>query len=171
MNLKKDDMKKPWEKITIEEIQPFPPKYTKIIILSYIFIAFNLLQVSNFLKFDTIIFLPLLTFVYGTLMVVLMYIYSNGRLKSFLINLRDMVIVVTVYVLFLNFILIGTSHVTMITILRSLSSIFVLLLLMSGPVYLTISHHPRSEKHGYILMAIFIIYMGFNLVTWFNTFF
>ncbi len=171
MNVRKEDVKKPWEKITIEEIQPYPPKYTKIIILSYIFIAFNLLQVTNFLNFDTKIFLPLLTCVYGTLIFVLIYIYSNGRLNSFLNNLKDVAIVVTAYVIFVNFILIGTSHVSMTTILRSLRSIFVLLLLFSGPIYLTISHHPRSEKHGYILMAIFLIYMWFSFVTWFDNFF
>jgi len=164
MNLRKEDVKKPWEKITIEEIQPYPPKYTKIIILSYAFILFNFFEFYNFFNIDTNILLPFTTCVYGVLIFVLLYLYSNGRLKSFLFNLKDMAIVVTAYVIFVNFILIGTGHITMNTILRSLRGIFVLLLLFSGPIYLTISHHPRSEKHGYILIAIFIIYMSFSLV-------
>lgn len=158
MNLKKDDVKKPWEEISIDEIQPYPPKYTKMIILSYFFIFFNIFVMTIFVKLDIKFLLPFLICVNGILIFAQLYYYSNGRLKTLLENLKSIIIIVSVFVIIINVIPFIKNHITLGSILMSFYLIFVLILLLF-PSYLSMSDHPRSQKHGIILNVISFIYI------------
>jgi hypothetical protein len=168
MNSKTDNLKKPWEKISIEEIQPYPAKYTKIIILSYIFVFFNLLDTTDFFKFDTSsIALPITICVYGTLLFAFVYVHSFGQLNTFLNFFKAIMIFIIIFMVIAVLIFNAYHLITLNMLITSLNSAFVTLLIFIGPIYLCFSHYPRSEKHGYLLLTIgfvvtiIMIYLNF----------
>ena len=172
MKTKTEDKVKPWETISLDEILPYNPKYAKITILSYIFIAFFIFENTNFLGIQED-YLSLLTFfIYGITAFLLLYWDNNGLPKRMLKDFTGLVLVLSVLLVigkvilsvimgfnFLEFLKWFDSPLNIVEfVLGFITSIFVGINLFVGPINLAyMSNRPKVEKHGYILTAIFSI--------------
>lgn len=164
---------KPWENISIDEIQPYPSRYTKTILLSYTFLAFFIFTDTNFLGIPYNILFFIKMGVYGTLAFSLLYLWANGHPKKML---NEFISLTTV---FIGIFIIGIAVFSLINGLNVLKIIWVVkdpldiiwaililfnyilfgLTLLLGPANLYIASHPRAQKHGYILAAIIFIFI------------
>lgn len=79
------DYKKPWEKFSLDEIQPYPSKYNKAIITAYLF-AFSVLFIK-YLDVNSILdpFIPFVKLaVYGIFALIIMKIVLQMTNESIL---------------------------------------------------------------------------------------
>ena len=85
MKFKSSIDKKPWEKISLDEIQPYPSKYNKIIVITYLF-AFSAIFIK-FMNVNSILepFIPFIKLaVYGFLSMLLLKMVLKKTNESIL---------------------------------------------------------------------------------------
>lgn len=174
MKLKTEDKVKPWENIPIDEILPYNPKYTKMIVLSYIFVAFFMFANMGFLDIHGNYLLLVKICIYGTLAFMLLYLFEDGNSKRMLNTFISMMLFFGVVGLIVNGIILaiitGFNFLDVVFNLLDISAIlsFVLILLdfifigitiVLGPISLMVSHHPKLEKHALLIAFIFNIFI------------
>jgi len=172
MKLRSKKNVKPWENIPIDEILPYNPRYTKEIILSYIFIVVFIVDQTYWPQSYN----PLLIFafigIYGVIAFSFLSLGTNSP-KKVLDDFISAVIFFTVILIILDaikFLITGSGHfkvlmgsdqlITLIVIAISyLQSIFIAIALVLGPLTLWITEHPRTKLHGGLIAVILGITM------------
>lgn len=170
------DNKKPWEKISLDEIQPYPSKYNKLIITAYLF-AFSVLFIK-FLDLNSFLdpFIPFVKLiVYGIFAFIILKMVLKQTNESILVNL---LFILPLYTLFVIIIFIIPVLVAFLVVGISLSSIlaffdfsnvlytitfyfnllFSLICWLTSYYVLIFSEHPKIKIHGYVLIVLMIFY-------------
>lgn len=172
MKSKDIDSKKPWENISIDEIQPYPPKYNRLTILLYLaifytvfFYYFNSLNIFNSL-------MPILNFIcYGIISFFVLNIIFDQWSKEDKIKLIGIFLFFyTILAVIVNGIILIKLDISLFKFLGSLTDIsfligiiltyfngFFILIIMGGILYLYNSKHPRVEKYGIVAIGILAI--------------
>lgn len=168
MKFKEKSAEKPWEKVSIDEIQPYPHKYTQMIVLSYIFVAFFIFENTNFLGIPESYLSIIKIFIYGLLAFTLLYLYTDGKRRKMLNEFTNITLVLMGLLLIINVIIFGIKGLDWLmfpgnvfeVILNIINGIFIGLTILLGPVYLMyMSHHPKPQKNGYIITVIFTLFI------------
>lgn len=177
MKLKAKKSVKPWDDIPIDEILPYNPKYTKMIILSYIFIAFFIFENTNFLGVSENILFLSKYFVYGILAVSLLYLFEDGNLGRMLKVFISITLVLAVISMIANtflFVINGSGFLgdligldlpsaIIVFALIILNIVLVIIAAFLGPLNLIITDHPKVQKHGAVILVIYSIFI---LMSW-----
>jgi hypothetical protein len=173
MKLKAKKSVKPWDDISIDEILPYNPKYTKMIILSYISIAFFIFENTNFLGVsENILFLGKYI-VYGILAFSLLYLFEDGNLGRMLNAFISITLVLVVISLLLNtflFVINGSGFLGDLIgldlpiailgfVLIILDAVLVIIAAFLGPLNLIVTDHPKVQKHGAVIVVVFYIFI------------
>ena len=168
MKIRSNKSLKPWDNIPIDEIQPYAPKNDKIIIASYIFLIFLIFENIHVLKINFNYYLLISFCIYGILAFSLLYLYNNGNVKKSLNLLGDVALFITFIFIILNVIILlvikGFSILNglnlsfgIVEFAMLIYGILVAVNIFLGPIYLVSSHQPKLQKHGFIIMLIFMI--------------
>jgi len=167
---------KPWDNVSIDEILPYNPKYTKMLILSYIFIAFFIFENINFLNIPQSYLSLIKLCVYGILAFISLYLFEDGRLKRMLNVFISVVLfftVVEIIITSIGIVIIGFNFFDIFKllnlstilefILHVLNISFYMITAFLGPFSLIVTRDPRIEKHALLIVAIFniLIVIGF----------
>lgn len=169
MKLKSKKDVKPWENVSIDEILPNNPKYTKMVILSYIFIAYFLFSVTNLLNIPNVYLSILNICFYALIAYALIYLDTNGKPKGMFISWTLFSVLLIIILNIIIFVISGFHFSELLKwfsspvntfefILGKLSSVFFLVALSSGPTTLMVTQNPRIEKHILIISVIFFIF-------------
>ena len=162
MKLKAKKSVKPWENVSIDEILPYNPKYNKMIILSYILIAFFIFEKTNFLGVSGGILFLIRYLVYGILAVSLLYLFEDGNLRRMLkafVNITLVLAVISIIANALLFVINGSGFLgdlmgldlpfaIIIFVLIILNIVLVIIAAFLGPLNLLVTNHPKVQKHG-----------------------
>jgi hypothetical protein len=165
------DNKKPWEKISLNEIQPYPSPYNKVIVTAYLF-AFSVLFIKfmsvNSILDDYIPFIKLV--VYGTFAFILLKMVLKKTNES----VWDVMLVIlpfyTIFIIIINFLILlvtGIPLANVLTLLNPNVALYALIFyfyvffgmigwLMSS--YFLMSEHPKIQIHGLILILLLLFY-------------
>lgn len=171
--------KKPWENISVSDIQPYPANYFKVLLLSYLFTIFLILfkkttEIYSFNLNGIILFYSIKCLVYGLIGFSLLYLYTQGRPKLILSNFIQVIEIFIPIFLILTPILFLIHGFSIFMILKGLKLIYfkimlfisffdVLLFIIAtafGPIYLIVTEHPKAQLHG-IIMCILIFLVPF----------
>ena len=177
MKLKAKKSVKPWDDIPIDEILPYNPKYTKMIILSYIFTAFFIFENTNFLGVSENILFLSKYFVYGILAVSLLYLFEDGNLRRMLKSFISITLVLAVISLIVNtflFVINGSGFLGDLIgldlpiailgfVLIILDIALVIIAAFLGPLNLIVTNHPKVQRHGCVILVVFYIFI---LMSW-----
>lgn len=177
MKLKAKKSVKPWDDISIDEILPYNPKYTKMILLSYIFTAFFIFENTNFLGISSGILFLSRYLVYGILAVSLLYLFEDGNLKRMLKVFISLTLVFTVILVIVNtflFVINGSGFLGDLIgldlpiailgfVLIILDIVLVVIAAFLGPLNLIVTNHPKVQKHGGVILVVFYIFI---LMSW-----
>lgn len=166
------DNKKPWEKISIDEIQPNPSKYNKLIITSYLF-AFPVLFIK-FLDLNSFIdpFIPFVKLiVYGIFAFILFKMVLKQTNESIMDSLLFILPLYTISIILINIIVLLVAGISLSSILSSLDLatvlyaitfyfyiLFSLICWLTSYYILISSEHPKIKIHGYVLIGLMIFY-------------
>lgn len=171
MKFKSANTKKPWEKIELDKIQPYPSKYNKVIVTAYLFV-FSLLFIK-FMSVNSIfeVGIPFIKFaVYGTFaFVILKIVLKNANLSvsGFILFIIPIYTIFIIIINFLIFLVEGIPFSNIFTLLNPSTAIYAIIvyfyilfsLIGWGTVpYFFMSEHPKIKRHGYILSILFIFY-------------
>ena len=177
MKLKAKKSVKPWDDVPIDEILPYNPKYTKMIVLSYIFIAFFIFENTNFLGVSENILFLSNYFVYGILAVSLLYLFEDGNLGRMLKAFISITLALAVISMIANtflFVINGSGFLgdligldlpsaIIVFVLIILNIVLVIIAAFLGPLNLIITDHPKVQKHGAVILVIYSIFI---LMSW-----
>lgn len=170
---------KPWDNISLDEILPYNPRYTKEIILSYIFmvvfLAEDLIRIYWSQSYNPTLIFAFLS-IYGMIAFSFLSLGANSP-KKVLDDFFTAALFFTTILLILDtiiFLISGSGHfkdlmgpnqlitITAIAIFY-LQSIFVAIAIVLGPLTLWITEHPRTKLHGGIIIGVLWISM---ILTW-----
>lgn len=164
------DNKKPWENIDIDEIQPYPLKYTKIAALSLLAV------------FLTIIVDLLITLNIWNNFLAVLTLASFGLIAFFIFNIifeqwhrkiEPLFIILFFYTFFIAikevmglfkmekplFSALAAVNIYSLTdFLYVYLGGFFALIIMGGIAYLFVSNHPRAQKYGVVAVAALAIF-------------
>lgn len=165
------DNKKPWEKISLDEIQPYPSRYNKAIIIAYLF-AFSVLFIK-FMSVNSILepFIPFIRLVvYGMFAFVIMKVVLRYTNESIISNILFILPIYTVFIILINIIFFLTLRIPFanvfplfdpVIVLYAIVTYFYILFGLFGwylSVYFLMSEHPKIQIHGFLVMILLIFY-------------
>lgn len=163
--------KKPWEEINLAEIQPYPSKYNKVIIVTYLF-AFSVLFIK-FMDVNSILeaFIPFIKlavyvgFAYTILKMVLKKTNESViSVISFLLPIYTLIIVIISILIFL---VLGISFSNILSLFfpsNILNAISIYLYAFFGLIgwlmipYFFTSNYPKIQINGFILILMLLFY-------------
>jgi hypothetical protein len=166
--------RKPWEKISLDEIQPYPTRYNKIIVIGYLFIFSIFL--TKFMEVNSIfeIAIPFIKLaVNGTLALALLKLIMRGSfqtpIKSFFQFVLPIYTIIMAIVIAVGFIYAGISLEDVFSSSYSLIFLIISILLhyfyvlfglvcLGSVLYLLMSEHPKIQIHGLILVVLFNLF-------------
>lgn len=164
--------KKPWEKIKLDEIQPYPSKYNKAIIIAYLF-AFSALFIK-FMSVNSILdpFIPFIKLsVYGIFAFVILKVVVRDSIRSMVSIILFILPIYTIFILIINiigFIILKIPFTTALSLLDPFNALYALVVyfnILFGlfgwylGAYFLITEHPKIKIHGYIMVALLIFYI------------
>ncbi|WP_321421032.1 hypothetical protein [uncultured Methanobacterium sp.] len=169
---------KPWDNISIDEILPYNPRYTKEIILSYIFIVVFLVDHTDWFQ----LYNPFLIFafigIYGVIAFSFLSLGTNRTPKKVLndfISFGLFFITILIIIDTITFLISGSGNFKDLMGENILFSLFALTLwylrmifigitCLLGPFTLLMTKNPKTELHGLITTFAFEIALILTLV-------
>ncbi|MBP1946056.1 hypothetical protein [Methanobacterium petrolearium] len=175
------DNKKPWEKIPLDEIQPYPSPYNKVILITYLY-AFSVF-VIKFMSVNSIFdpFIPFIKMmVYGVFAFVVLKIILKKKVKDSIKGIFMFIVPpYTLVLVIINLIVLSVMKISLSDVFGVLFNLIGLLYLITwyfytlfgliaigSVIYLFMSEYPKIKIQAYILtlMFFFIYFVSGNFI-------